>query len=120
MNWYQNIWWEIKYWLQYHWIGLIDGLCILACVFIVVWKIDQIPPDVLFPPRVERVESIVEGKLISIRATGAFDYADTELKFEDGTMILVTYGFSRRNNLKAGHHYKIWYSSFHGKRCKEL
>ena len=120
MNWYQSIWWEIKYWLSWHWIGLTVGIIMSILIALFVWKVKDVPVDVLFPPRVERIENIIEGKLLSIRATGAWECTDTELKFENGSMILVTYSFSRRNNLKAGRKYKIWYSSFYGKRCEEL
>ena len=71
------------------------------------------------PPRTERIQVLATGKLISIRATGSFSIYEIELKFEDGSMILVTYSFSRRNDLKVGRSYEIWKSS-NGYRCKLL
>ena len=120
MNWYQSIIWEIKYYARENWMGYLIGLVLSASVVVVVYGMAKVPKDVLFPPSIDRITNLAEGKLINIRATGSFTYTDTELKFEDGSMILVTYGFSRRNNLKEGGQYKIWYSSIYGKRCKEL
>jgi len=72
------------------------------------------------PSRGEEIKILVEGKLISIRATGAWNIYDTELKFDDGSMLLVTYNFYRCNQLKEGCFYKIWESSFHGYCCEEI
>ena len=71
------------------------------------------------PPRIEQIRILAEGQLVSIRATGSFCIYDTELKFDDGSMLLMTYSFCRTNRLKIGKNYKIWESSFYGSRCKE-
>lgn len=120
MNWYQSMWWNIKYELNYHWVGIAAGIVVSILLGLFVWKVKDVPIEVWCPPRIDRITNLAEGNLVSIRSTGAFSSCDTELKFADGSMILVTYGFSRRNNLKEGHQYKIWYSSFYGNRCKEL
>lgn len=70
------------------------------------------------PPRTEETRILSVGKLVNIRATGDFGIYNTELKFEDGSMLLVTYSFSREHNLRVGVKYKIWVSSFYGYRCK--
>ena len=71
-------------------------------------------------PRTEETKILAVGELVNIRATGDFGIYNTELKFRDGSMLLVTYSFSRRHNLRVGIKYKIWESSFYGCRCKEL
>lgn len=71
-------------------------------------------------PRIEQTKILAVGKLISIRSTGSWCIYDTELKFDDGSMLCVTYSFSREHNLRVGMKYKIWDSSFHGYRCKLL
>ena len=71
-------------------------------------------------PPTEQTHILAVGKLINIRSTGSFCIYDVELKFDDGSMLCVTYSFSREHNLRVGMKYKIWDSSFHGYRCKLL
>lgn len=86
-------------------------LCILfvgSFVFLIASK----------PSPIERTIPLAEGKLINIRAIGAWSISNVELKFEDGSMLLVTYRFSRDNQLKEDRYYKIWWSSKHGYQCE--
>lgn len=68
----------------------------------------------------ERKELLGIGKVITLRHTGRFNVYDTELKFEDGTILMLTYRFVREHNIKEGGKYKIWRSSIYGFRCEEM
>lgn len=104
-------------WLCWNWSQILFWIVILiiiACIGTCIYE------STTAPPRREQIRILAEGKLISIRATGSFSVYDTELKFEDGSMLLMTYSFCRSNRLRVGKNYKIWVSSFYGYRCKGI
>lgn len=104
--------WWCWYWPRMFFYIVLLVIIIYMGTCIKIWK------DA--PPRIEQTKILAVGKLISIRSTGSFNIYDTELKFDDGSMLCVTYWFSREHNLRVGMKYKIWDSSFHGYRCKLL
>ncbi|MHA1302514.1 MAG: hypothetical protein ACTSPI_02285 [Candidatus Heimdallarchaeaceae archaeon] len=101
-------------WVYWYWAILLIVAVIIFIVGVMTFCI------ITAPPHVEYIENLACGKLISIRATGSFNIYDTELKFEDGSMLLMTYSFCRRNNLREGESYQIWHSSYYGFQCKLL
>lgn len=107
----------IKDWLYWYWeriLFYIVLLVLIVCMGTCVYEAKN------SPPRTEETKILAVGKLINIRSTGSFCIYDVELKFDDGSMLCVTYSFSREHNLRVGMKYKIWDSSFHGYRCKLL
>lgn len=104
-------WW---YWYWERVFFYIVLLVLIICMGTCVYEVKNAPP------RTEQTKILAVGELIGIRSTGSFCIYDTELKFDDGSMLCVTYSFSRANNLRVGMRYKIWDSSFYGYRCKLL
>lgn len=68
-------------------------------------------------PAPEEIIKLAEGRLICMRYMGSW-YNNTELKFDDGSMCVVPYGFAC--NLREWTQYKIWWSSFHGYKYEEM
>lgn len=83
-------------------IGVIIIITIIIGMIVFLINDGQQNPD---PERIERVS---EGILVNMRFLGSF-YSNTELKFDDGSMIVVPFWFSRQ--LREGKKYKIWWSS---------
>lgn len=106
---------EWLYWIDWLriWFWMVVLTIVMCCAICIKTVRDA-------PPRVEETRILAVGELTSIRATGDFGIYNTELKFEDGSMLVVTYSFSRRHNLRVGMRYKIWDSSFYGYQCKLL
>jgi hypothetical protein len=66
----------------------------------------------------EQIVLLADGKLLTLRNTGSYNVYDMELKFENGSILLMTYSFCRSNNIREGRHYKIGYSSLYGYQCR--
>lgn len=103
------------YWVD--WVRMFFVVVVFTILTCGVMCIKQIKDA---PPRREQIKTLAVGELINIRATGDFSVYNTELKFKDGSMLVVTYSFSRRYNLRVGQRYKIWKSSRYGYQCKNL
>jgi len=108
----------LKDWFYWNWSLLFVIIVIIAILVLAGLFFYGIAGNA--PPRTEQIKILAVGKLVSIRATGAWNIYDTELKFDDGSMLCVTYSFSRKHNLRVGVRYKIWDSSRWGYRCKLL
>ena len=107
-------------WGGYYWDGYLCWIFVLILILVLLVISTVAIKDQINNPPTEQIQILAVGKLLHIRATGSFNIYDTELKFEDGSMLCVTYSFSREHNLREGLHYKIWDSSFYGYRCKLL
>lgn len=102
--------------LEWFW----ENLPTISCIFIFALLIGMIVFCIsLHPsqPDSERIERVSEGKLINMRFLGSW-YSNTELKFDNGSMTVVPFWFSRE--LRENKHYKIWWSSKTGWHYKEI
>lgn len=127
MTWFwHNIIFNIKWHFKYAWVWYLFITIVLIATGFVYWGctsdttnnyLERIHQEYLDS---ERVKELARGKLVSLRNTGSFSIYDMELKFEDGSIVLMTYSFCRSNGIREGQYYQIWQSSIYGYRCKLL
>jgi len=108
---------KISDWWHWNWEAILFCLVVILLALFVCGLFLLLSYN--SPPRTEQIQLLAEGKLVNIHATGSFNIYEIELKFEDGSMLLMTYSFCRNNNLRVGKSYKIWRSSFYGLRCEK-
>jgi len=108
---------EINDFLSYSTPSIIWISSMIIIIFLLIYLYFNLTSGGSIP---EQIEVLAKGRLVNIRSTGAFYTHDTELKFDDGSMLLMIYSFTRNHSLKENHDYMIWWSSIHGYCCKEL
>jgi hypothetical protein len=108
-------WFDIKWHFSWNWmiyaiiIGVVSGVAALWA-----WMPVQKPRPVIITPQ-------ASGVITSVRATGAWEnWCKIELKFDDGTVLLASYGFVRKYNIREGRRYSVQYNSYYGRTATEL
>lgn len=109
---------KVAWYWRWHWLSFVAAIAVSG-VAVIFWYIARLPPAAP-KQKQEQIIHLAEGKLIGYRCTGAWSHYDMELKFDDGSIILVSYPFCQENNIREGRSYKIWRSSVYGYCCKEL
>lgn len=114
------IWFEIKWFFKYklkeafflNWpVLLLVVLMVCGGLGLYSWmKNYESPP--------ERIEVEACGVIANIRNTGAFNIYDTEIKFTDGSIIMLRYHMVKRYKLKHGQNIRVIYSSRKGRIIK--
>lgn len=112
MNWFDSLIFEIKWFLKINWTVLLFAI-VLACGIssLYFWMKTYEPPP-------EQIKIEAQGVIVDIRNTGAWNIYDTEIKFADGSIILLRYSTVRNYKLKHGQNIKIIYSSRRGRTIK--
>ncbi len=103
------VWFEIKWFFMMNWPVLLLVAVMLACGISAAYFVKDYEP----PP--ERIIVEAQGVIAGIRNTGAWSIYDTEVKFEDGSIILLRYHTVQHYKLKHGQSIKIIYSSYRGR-----
>lgn len=103
---------EIKWFFKMNWPVL------LLVVFLVCGVLGLYSCMKDYEPPPERIEIEASGIIMDIRNTGAFNIYDTEIKFDDGSIMLLTYTMVRHYKLKIGQDIRIIYSSRRGRRIE--
>ncbi len=104
-----DIWFNIRFEIRSHfknnwtlYAAIVITLSGFALVMYGHGKLVAVPR----PPA--SVTVVAEGTIVNIRATGSFEnWCKIELKFEDGTVLLTSYGFIRSHKIKEGRRYII-------------
>jgi len=112
MNWFDSLIFEIKWFFKLNWPILLFTLFLL-CVVLGLYSFMK-----NYEPPPERIEVEAQGVISGIRNTGAFCIYDTEIKFTDGSIIMLQYSTVRHHKLKHGQSIKIIYSSRRGRVIK--
>lgn len=110
---------EIKWFFSQNWLTL---LFVLLLVFIGLFLFSIMRG---YEPPPEQIKIEIEGTIAGIRNTGAWNVNDTEIKFADGSIFLLSYHTVQHYKLKHGQKIKITYSSYKGRvieinDCKEI
>lgn len=109
-----DLWEEIKWNWGICVIVAIVLFCIIGfCLVPVEWFETEQSPAV--------ITQQAEGTIVNIRGTGAWEnWCKIELKFDDGTVLLVSYGFIKKYNIRERHRYSICDNSWYGRTAMEL
>jgi len=109
MNW---LIFEIKWFFKMNWpVLLFTVLLVCGGLLSYLWMKNYEPPP-------ERIEIEAKGIIANIRNTGAWSIYDTEVKFTDGSIILLTYTMLQRYKLKRGQNISVIYSFRKGRTIK--
>ena len=112
------MWLDVKWHFADWWF-----LYLIAAIIVVVTFVLWFGPAEWFeyPPQSITITEVARGKIISVRATGAWEnWCKIELKFEDGTIILTSYPFIRKYNIREGVSYTIQDNSYYGRVAVKL
>ena len=104
-----DIWFEVRWHFENNWMLYVAVVVILSGAALFWHALGKAAAQ----PRPPAVVTVVaEGTITSVRATGAWEnWCKIELKFEDGTVLLTSYGFIRHYKIKQGRRYIIKYHS---------
>ena len=113
-----NLWFEIKWHFRYNWPLYAVAIIVIVLgsgTWYVAGKVAAMPQS----PAV--VTTLAEGTIVGVRATGAWEnWCKIELKFDDGTVLLASYGFIQKYNIREGRRYSICHNSRHGGTAMEM
>jgi len=113
-----NAWFEIKWHFRYNWMFYVIAIVVVMLSF-GFWYIAGVAASQPRPPVV--ITQQAEGTIINIRATGAWEnWCKVELKFDDGTVLLASYSFIRKYNIREGRRYSIIDNSYYGRVATEM
>lgn len=113
-----DLWFEIRWHFRRSWWAYAVA-AILILVGLVVWY----APTGYFEiePSPVTVTVLAEGTIVSVRATGSYDHwCMIELKFESGVVLLTSYQFIQRWNIREGRQYQIQQNSRIGRTVREI
>ncbi len=113
-----DLWFEIRWHFWWNWwIYAVAAILILAGL--AFWHAPNEWFEVERSPVV--ITPLVEGTIVSVRATGSWEnWCKIELKFENGLVLLTSYYFIQRWNIREGRRYRIQWNSRIGKTAEEL
>lgn len=109
---------EIKWHFSYNWMLYVAAIVILSCSALAWHFLGKMAAQ---PRPPVTVTVVAEGTITSVRATGAWEnWCKIELKFDDGTVLLTSYGFIRSYKIKEGGRYVIKDHSRRGRIAVQL
>ena len=91
------MWFDIKWHFRYNW-----QLYVIAIIVMMLGSGALYVAGIAdATPRPITITQQAEGKIVSIRATGAWEHwCKIELKFDDGTVLLTSYDFLKKYNIR--------------------